>query len=403
MIKFTYRGLREALRCFYNNGKYSKRGPWVVAKGGYDLTFTVAYNGLTVIECVDKSIGCGVNINLDDEVKIYQIVLEEYKELREYNRVISVGIDLYKNTNMDIVFYPGGHIEIENIDFNEPSPYDKLDFARLIDKLEDRSNKDDWAEGYIKILNNGIDYIVNHYYHIISPSKLDWRDDNETKEFLQKHDCMINNLAEMSDLLLIKAIGHLKTYCFNPYTEELCRRAKLLKRYNNYYFYHSDESNGIVPLIYTAGRKLNINGQYIRESFPRFMSLYEYLNRYKSSDFDIYDNHITDSFIHYDALQSRDIDKSSLYKKFFDTFTSKVLLVKKREGNHIVANFSEVILNNKSYFENMSKNWDFDAKLESDESYFCKEWIEELNIWFRGNIPRSQYDNIKKFINILED
>ena len=51
----------------------------------------------------------------------------------------------------------------------------------------------------------------------------------------------------------------------------------------------------------------------------------------------------------------------------------------------------------------MSKNWDFDAKLESDESYFCKEWIEELNIWFRGNIPRSQYDNIKKFINILED
>ena len=134
MIKFTYRGLREALRCFYNNGKYSKRGPWVVAKGGYDLTFTVAYNGLTVIECVDKSIGCGVNINLDDEVKIYQIVLEEYKELREYNRVISVGIDLYKNTNMDIVFYPGGHVEIENIDFNEPSPYDKLDFARLIDK-----------------------------------------------------------------------------------------------------------------------------------------------------------------------------------------------------------------------------------------------------------------------------
>lgn len=76
--------LRKALRKFNEDGRLVERKHWKIAKGGYDLWFSLYYCDLCVIECCDGTLE-NVGFAPDIFSGIKAIILEEYPDLEKYN------------------------------------------------------------------------------------------------------------------------------------------------------------------------------------------------------------------------------------------------------------------------------------------------------------------------------
>lgn len=165
MERLKFKGLKEALITFENNGRYSKRGPWKIVKGGYDKLFEISYNNNVVIECIDKELfNCSIDnfIWITDLISLYEIIFNMYKDLRKYNKAICFGIDLYLNTNLDVNFF-NNPIEVENIKVSEPKQGKDIDFENLVSKLREILDNPNWIKEYKRVINEGINYIDSHY------------------------------------------------------------------------------------------------------------------------------------------------------------------------------------------------------------------------------------------------
>ena len=162
MEQLKFKGLKEALITFENNGRYSKRGPWKIVKGGYDKLFEISYNNNVVIECIDKEL-CNCSIDsITDLISLYEIIFNMYKDLRKYNKSICLGIDLYLNTDLDVNLSTSP-IEVENTKILEPKIGEDIDFKYLISELRKILENPDWVDGYKRILSEGIGYICSNY------------------------------------------------------------------------------------------------------------------------------------------------------------------------------------------------------------------------------------------------
>lgn len=79
-----FRGFRNILRRFDENGYHVSATHWSMAKGGYDRWWEIYYDNMPVMNCIAGTIE---NICLQDDLfeRLKNIVLEEYSELQKYN------------------------------------------------------------------------------------------------------------------------------------------------------------------------------------------------------------------------------------------------------------------------------------------------------------------------------
>ena len=72
--------IREMLKTFDRNGKYSKRGDFHIANGGYDLWWEMYYKGTPFMTCIYGNIEdypCK-GISEDDISKIRELIKEVF-------------------------------------------------------------------------------------------------------------------------------------------------------------------------------------------------------------------------------------------------------------------------------------------------------------------------------------
>ena len=86
MLISRFGDLKLAYRTYRNNGRLGKRGPWKVARGGYDLWFEVYYDELPVVDCVAGELECVYDISIESFDAICQAItsIDSYKVIRKY-------------------------------------------------------------------------------------------------------------------------------------------------------------------------------------------------------------------------------------------------------------------------------------------------------------------------------
>lgn len=92
-------GLRVALEKFEENGEDARCGSWRVVKGGYDLWWTVSYQGITVFECVAGELKSVDNFLKETERKVERVIRSVYTDmLRDGEKAMEFNLHDYKCT-----------------------------------------------------------------------------------------------------------------------------------------------------------------------------------------------------------------------------------------------------------------------------------------------------------------
>lgn len=75
--------LRKALDTFDRNGRYSSRGHWSIARGGYDLWFEIYYDNYPVVDCVAGELErCNSDELSDpDYIRVCELIHEVYPDI----------------------------------------------------------------------------------------------------------------------------------------------------------------------------------------------------------------------------------------------------------------------------------------------------------------------------------
>lgn len=80
MIISDLGNLRKALITFDSNGRYSSRGSWSVARGGYDLWFEICHKDIPVVHCVDGELE-NCCLSTDDYLKVCNLIHKVYPDI----------------------------------------------------------------------------------------------------------------------------------------------------------------------------------------------------------------------------------------------------------------------------------------------------------------------------------
>jgi hypothetical protein len=110
--------LRKALITFDYNGRYSSRGSWSIARGGYDLWFEICYKNTPVIHCVDGELE-NCCLSNDAYIKVCALIHSVYQDipmpsewgyrltyLGETTRFWESG-EVFDSTEYDDIYYSG--------------------------------------------------------------------------------------------------------------------------------------------------------------------------------------------------------------------------------------------------------------------------------------------------------
>ncbi len=81
--KVSFRGFRNLLRNYDEEGRYVKSGDWAMGRGGYDQIWFINYKGIQVIDAVQGVWSDIVHVenctlSENDFKKAFKIISEEY-------------------------------------------------------------------------------------------------------------------------------------------------------------------------------------------------------------------------------------------------------------------------------------------------------------------------------------